>query len=58
MDTLTGRLIDGVWAPITVIGLLLPDPEADPNVSNGSSDMSSNISVLNKGLKCRLLMLR
>ena len=41
-----------------VPGLLFPDPEVGPDVGNGSLDMFSNISGLNEGLKCILLMLR
>ena len=37
---------------------VFPDPEAYPYVGNGSLEMSLNISGLNEGLKCRLLMLR
>ena len=51
-------LID--WGCFTgpIPGLLLPDPEVGINVGDRSSEISSNISILNEGLKCRLLMLR
>ena len=58
VTTFFGRLIDGSCVPGHVPGLLLIDPELVPDVGNGSSEMSSNISGLNEGLKCRLLMLR
>ena len=53
-----GIFIDGGCAPGPVPGLLLLDPKVCSDVGNRSLDMSSNISGLNKGLKCRLLMLR
>ena len=37
---------------------MFPYPEVGPDVGNGSSEMSSNISGFNEGLKCILLMLR
>ena len=58
ITTFDGRLIDGGCFPGPVPGCLLPDPELGPDVGNGSSEMSSNLSGLNEGLKCRLLMLR
>ena len=58
VTTFSGTLIDGSCVPGPVPGLLLPDPELVPDVGNGSSEMSSNLSGLNEGLKCRLLMLR
>ena len=51
-----GRLIDGGCVPEPVPGFLLPYYEVGPDAGNGSSEMSSNISGLNEGLKCRLLM--
>ena len=53
-----GRLIDWGYVHVNVTGLMLPDPEVGTDVRNGSSEMSSNISGLNEGLKRILLMLR
>ena len=57
VTTFDGIFIDGGFVPKPVRGSLLLDPEVCPDVGNGSSDMSSNISVLNEVLKCILLML-
>ena len=57
VTTFGGRLVDGNCVPVHVTGFLLPDPEVGHDVFNGSLEMSSNISDLNEGLKCRLLML-
>ena len=51
-------LIGGVYFLGPVPRFLFPDTEVGPDVGNGSSDMSSNISGLNEGLRCRLLILR
>ena len=53
-----GRLVDGGCGTVPVPVLLLPDPEVGPDVWNVSLGMSSNISCLNEGFKCVLLMLR
>ena len=52
-----GIFIYGGCVPVPVPVLLLPDHESDPDVGKESSEMSSNVSGLNGGLKCRLLML-
>ena len=52
VTTFCGRLIDVGCVPGPDPGLLLPDPEVCPDVGNGYSDMSSNISGFNEGLKC------
>ena len=46
-----GRLIDGGFVTGTVPGFMLPYTEVGNDVGNGSSDMSSNNSHLNEGLK-------
>ena len=53
-----GRLIYWGFFPRPFIGLLFPDHEVGLGMGNESSEMSSNISGLNKGLKCILLVLR
>ena len=55
---LGGIFIDGGCVPGPVTEFMLSYHELGPNVGNGSSEMSSNISGLNQGLKCRLLILR
>ena len=52
------RLIDGgcIYGPVP--GFLLPDPEVGPDVGNGYSETSSNISCFNEGFNCRLGILR
>ena len=58
VTTFGGRLIEEGCVPGPVPGFLLPDPEVGPDVGNGYSEMSSNISGLNECLRFILVMLR
>ena len=51
-------MINGSYDPGPVPGFMLQDTEVGPDVGNVSLEISSNISGLNEGLKCRLLMLK
>ena len=58
VTTLCGILVGGGCVTVPVPGFLLTYPNVYTDVGGGSSDMSSNLSGFNQGLKCILLMLR